>query len=209
VRDVVVRGDCTIIRNLKHATDVTNKNLKAMSQWMIETLKVDSEWLAEKINFSSTRTQHSLDDIKLMLVGGNKKSALQSMWHETRRLQDELADLAQEASSHSVSNVTAREALERFSRTAGIECKQLNTNQALRALTSLNSMHATSELHQSYVRVTSESRQSHVRVTSESRQSYVRVTSESRPSCIRIASELRRLHPSDTRVTSESRQSYT
>ena len=59
-----------------------------------------------EMDFSSTRTQHSLDDIKLMLVGGNKKSALQSMWHETRRLQDELADLAQEASSHSVSKVT-------------------------------------------------------------------------------------------------------
>ncbi len=127
------------------------------------------------MDFSSTRTQPSLDDIKLMLVGGSKKSALQSMWLETRRLQDELADLAQEASSHSVSKVTTREALERFSRTAGIDCKQLKTNQALRALTSLNSVHATSELHQSYVRVTSELHQSCVRVTSKLHQSYVRV----------------------------------
>ena len=182
-----------------------------MSQWIVESAQVDSEWLPEKMDCSSTRTQHSLDDVKLMLVGGNKKSALQSMWHETRRLQDELADLAQEASSHSVSKVTAREALERFSRTAGIECKQLNTSQALRALTSLKSMHATSELHQSYVRVTSELHQSYVRVTSELHQSYVRVaretrvTSESRQSYIRCTSELR---PSYVRDTSELRQSY-
>ena len=65
-----------------------------------------------EMDFSSTRTQHSLDDIKLMLAGGNKKSALQSTWHETRRLQDELADLAQEASSHSVLKVTTRETLQ-------------------------------------------------------------------------------------------------
>jgi hypothetical protein len=147
--------------NLKHATYVTNKNLNTMSQWIVESAQVDSEWLAEKMDFSSTRTQRSLNDIKLMLAGGNKKSVfVQSMWHKTRRLQDELAELAQEASSQSVSKVTAREALERLSRTTGIECKQPNTSQALRALTNLNSMHATSELHQSYVRVTSEVHQS-------------------------------------------------
>jgi hypothetical protein len=170
-----------------------------MSQWIVE-----SEWLAEKW-ISAPRGRNAL--LKLMLVGGNKKSALQSMWHATRRLQDELSDLAQEASSHSVSKVTAREALERFSRTAGIECKQLNTSQALRALTSLNSMHATSELHQSHARVTPESRQSHARVTPqvrakpESHQSHVRVTSDLRQSYVRVTSEIHQSYIRATKVT--------
>jgi hypothetical protein len=42
MRDAAGRGDRTIIRNLKHATDVTNKNRNTMSQWIVET-----EWLAE------------------------------------------------------------------------------------------------------------------------------------------------------------------
>ncbi|CAE7196704.1 unnamed protein product [Symbiodinium sp. CCMP2592] len=36
VRDAVVRGDRAILRNLKAATDVTNRNLRAMAEWSVE-----------------------------------------------------------------------------------------------------------------------------------------------------------------------------
>ncbi|CAE7628987.1 unnamed protein product, partial [Symbiodinium necroappetens] len=50
VRDAVIRGDRTILRNLKKATDITNGNTAKLAEWIVKTQQLDVSWLAEKID---------------------------------------------------------------------------------------------------------------------------------------------------------------
>ena len=48
VRDAVIRGDRTILRNLKKATDITNGNTAKLAEWIVKTQQLDVSWLAEE-----------------------------------------------------------------------------------------------------------------------------------------------------------------
>merc|ERR1719356_2245559 len=61
VRDAVIRGDMTINRNLKSATDITKKNMEQLAKWNVDTLNLQAGHLASKIDYVDTRLGIMLD----------------------------------------------------------------------------------------------------------------------------------------------------
>ncbi|CAE7337823.1 Slc47a1 [Symbiodinium microadriaticum] len=51
VRDAVIRGDRSIIRNLEMATKKTNNNLKALVKWSVDASHTDIGWIGEKLDY--------------------------------------------------------------------------------------------------------------------------------------------------------------
>ncbi|CAE7813590.1 unnamed protein product [Symbiodinium sp. CCMP2592] len=73
VRDAVVRGDRTILRNLERATGITNRNMDKLAKWLANTQKADVGWLGDKVDHQTEVTnQKQFNELKHM-VGGDKK----------------------------------------------------------------------------------------------------------------------------------------
>ncbi|CAE7225405.1 Rs1, partial [Symbiodinium natans] len=98
VRDAVVRGDRSIIRNLKQ---VTNKNLDQLSSWIaallgegfgVKSAQVDAGWLADKIDYAAAVNKRDFEKLMELLAGGDEKTTLvairaatESLLHALRR----------------------------------------------------------------------------------------------------------------------------
>ena len=50
VRDAVIRGDRSIIRNLEKATKKTNNNMAALVKWSVDSARTETGWIADKID---------------------------------------------------------------------------------------------------------------------------------------------------------------
>lgn len=59
VRDAVIRGDRSIIRNLEKATKKTNNNMAALVKWSVDSARTETGWIADKID-PWRRIQHSI-----------------------------------------------------------------------------------------------------------------------------------------------------
>lgn len=51
MRDAVIRGDRSIIRNLELATKKTNNNLQAMVKWSVDAARTETGFLADKLDY--------------------------------------------------------------------------------------------------------------------------------------------------------------
>ncbi|CAE7227410.1 ANKRD50 [Symbiodinium natans] len=100
VRDAVVRGDRTILRNLKKATDITNGNNEKLADWIVKTAQLDAGWLGEKIDHQSlvqsieqqkefASLQEEFSGMKELLKGGDKKKLFLEIKQQTHQLESE------------------------------------------------------------------------------------------------------------------------
>lgn len=96
VRDAVVRGDRTIIRNMEKATKITNDNMKKMVEWSTEANRAETEYLDKKIDHSLKVNTLYLDTI----MKQTEPQSLQDVAATTGSMLEELDGMA-EASSFS------------------------------------------------------------------------------------------------------------
>ncbi|CAJ1404124.1 unnamed protein product [Effrenium voratum] len=126
VRDAVIRGDRTIIRNLEEATKISNDNMKKMVEWSTEANRVETEYLDKKIDHSLKVNTIYLEHIAQntqpaeQLVLKNAATATQAMLKEMR-------GYAEAASFNAAGRHAARSALSNFLKTA----QMLNSNASL------------------------------------------------------------------------------
>jgi len=145
VRDAVVRGDRSILRNMKTATDITNRNMEQLSSWIVDTARIDTDQLGQKMESAITDNSKSFQDIKKLLPGAAAKPAklLQAAKDVTKKLQKELEGFAETASFNTVSKVSARGALEDFAASESARLEgPANVSKAISAISTLASLHA-------------------------------------------------------------------
>lgn len=142
VRDAVVRGDRTIIRNLERATKKTASNMQALVRWSVESSKTDMGWLADKIDHSQKVSSLYLKEIMSKMKAGDSllMSTTQAATHS---MLQELNGFAEAASFSEVSRVTAQDALEKFVQGADLSEEKLNGTKAVAYLEQLDSLHQT------------------------------------------------------------------
>eukprot|EP00928_Gymnodinium_smaydae_P029114 TRINITY_DN2201_c0_g1_i2.p1 TRINITY_DN2201_c0_g1~~TRINITY_DN2201_c0_g1_i2.p1 ORF type:complete len:2702 (-),score=420.67 TRINITY_DN2201_c0_g1_i2:73-8100(-) len=138
VRDAVIRGDRSIVRNLKRATDITNRNMDALSTWIVKSARVDAGWLGDMVKWVGDSNWMALEAIMKKLGIGEDKKLLLSVKHHLGQMRDELSELAQQSSSSTVSAATARSALEDFNSRAGAEEHGQNQTAMLDAFLTLS-----------------------------------------------------------------------
>ncbi|CAL1159414.1 unnamed protein product [Cladocopium goreaui] len=130
VRDAVIRGDRTIIRNLEKATKISNDNMKKMVEWSTEANRVETEYLDKKIDHSLKVTTLHLQTI---LAHVEPKEQLLSVASSTEAMLQEMQGLAQ-AASFGPRKRLAGSALNRFLDSAQLlESTGNLTNKAQRA----------------------------------------------------------------------------
>jgi len=119
LRDAVIRGDRTILRNLEQATKISNDNMKKMLEWSTEAARTESEYLDKKIDHNlkvqSIYLHHIAQNTQPVFF--QEKESLQHAMSATTAMLGELRGFA-DASSFSASGVVAKDALERFVKTA-------------------------------------------------------------------------------------------
>jgi len=146
VRDAVVRGDRSILRNLKAATDITNRNMKTLTEWAASSAKAETGWLAAKVDTMEERTGLQLKIISetLAAAGSAPANFLEKAKTTSETMLTELSGFAHAASFSAVARVTARDALESFMRDAELldGGGGANATQAVVALGQLASLHA-------------------------------------------------------------------
>ncbi|CAE7438803.1 ACBP2 [Symbiodinium sp. CCMP2592] len=112
VRDAVIRGDRTILRNLEQATKISNDNMRKMVEWSTEATRTETEYLDKKIDHSL-----KINTIYLHHIAQNtqpkEEELLQNAVTATGSMLAELKGFA-EISSLGVSRVAAGDALTRF-----------------------------------------------------------------------------------------------
>ncbi|CAE7865610.1 ACBP4 [Symbiodinium microadriaticum] len=112
VRDAVIRGDRTILRNLEEATKISNDNMRKMVEWSTEATRTETEYLDKKIDHSL-----KINTIYLHHIAKNtqpkEEELLQNAVTATGSMLAELKGFA-EISSLGVSRVAAGDALTRF-----------------------------------------------------------------------------------------------
>jgi len=140
VRDAVIRGDRSIIRNLKQATDVTNQNLDQLSSWIVKSAQVDAGWLADKIDYAAAVNARDFESLKILL-GGDEQNLLQTIHAATVGMKNELSGLAEAASFGTASSATAKDALQRYADTRLLQGGP-NSSQAFEALQALSTLKA-------------------------------------------------------------------
>ncbi|CAE7578834.1 ACBP2 [Symbiodinium natans] len=79
VRDAVIRGDRTIIRNLEKATKISNDNMKKLVEWSVEAGHADMKYLDAKIDYSAEVTRQLLQPKNLLEVAHQSESALREL----------------------------------------------------------------------------------------------------------------------------------
>jgi hypothetical protein len=141
VRDAVVRGDRSIIRNLKRATDVTNKNVDRLSEWIVKSARVDAGWLAEKVDYEAAVNAEYFNAIKQKLGIESAGSSLIKVKTSMEKMTRELDALAQSASFGEVSKLTARDALDKFTKSSVSLAPDPNISNAFEALYQLEGLH--------------------------------------------------------------------
>ncbi|CAE7198800.1 ANKRD50, partial [Symbiodinium natans] len=119
IRDAVIRGDRTILRNLKKATDITNSNTEKLAEWIVKTQQLDAGWLAEKIDHQSLvqsmENNKEFTAIKELLEGGDRQQMLLAIKQQTQKIQAELRGYVDGSSFGRASALAASDALEKFS----------------------------------------------------------------------------------------------
>lgn len=129
VRDAVIRGDRSIIRNLELATKKTNSNLQKMVKWSVDAARTETGWLADKLDYMHAINFAFLSDIKNKLT---PETGLQEVKKTTERMFDEMQGYAEAASFDELSRLTAKDALENFLH--GAEAfERLNATEAANA----------------------------------------------------------------------------
>eukprot|EP00439_Symbiodinium_sp_Y106_P016615 s2083_g2.t1 len=115
VRDAVVRGDRSIIRNLEMATKKTNNNMKALVKWSVEASHRDVGWIGEKLDYMhaiNTAYMQEIHDMVTKQSEAAEEQLLQGTESATNAMFSELAGYAQAASFDDLSKITAKRALE-------------------------------------------------------------------------------------------------
>lgn len=129
VRDAVIRGDRTILRNLEKATKISNHNMQKMVEWSTEAARTESEYLDKKIDHSL-----KINTIYLEHIAKNtqppEEDLIQNAARATRTMLGELRGLA-DTSSFGISRIATGDALDRF--VAGAEPLTADNLTAARA----------------------------------------------------------------------------
>eukprot|EP00439_Symbiodinium_sp_Y106_P007625 s5037_g1.t1 len=151
VRDAVIRGDRSIIRNLEMATKKTNNNLKALVKWSVDASHTDIGWIGEKLDYMHIINTAYMQEIHDMVTkqsqaaeeGRDQKEELvQGTESATDALFSEMAGYAQAASFDELSKITAKGALEEFLESADLSPKA-NATAAASLLARLDALHQT------------------------------------------------------------------
>jgi len=143
VRDAVIRGDRSIIRNLEKATKKTNNNMAALVKWSVDSARTETGWIADKIDFANTVSTAYLKEIRTMLMDQSKSTSLvEGTQVASGMMLKELAGYAEAASFDDLSRITARSALEQFLETPDFTSSS-NASEALKILGHLDQLHAT------------------------------------------------------------------
>ena len=117
VRDAVIRGDRSIIRNLEAATKKTNTNLQNMVKWSVDTARGETGWLADKLDYMHAINTAYLQQIHDFLAPSlDQQKALKGMRMATDSMFEELSGYASASSFDEVSRLTVHDALQSFLR---------------------------------------------------------------------------------------------
>ncbi|CAE7268597.1 unnamed protein product [Symbiodinium microadriaticum] len=145
VRDAVVRGDRSIIRNLEMATKKTNNNLKALVKWSVDASHTDIGWIGEKLDYMHAINTAYMQEIHEMVTKqseAEEEQLLQGTESATDAMFSELAGYAQAASFDEISKITAKRAIEEFLESADLPPKA-NATAAASLLGRLDALHQT------------------------------------------------------------------
>lgn len=149
VRDAVIRGDRSIVRNLELATKKTNNNMATLMKWSVEAAHTESGWLADKMDYSHVINVAYLQDIHNMLTGltgpQGEGQLIERAAIATSKMFEEMQGYAEAASFNDLSRVTARDALETFLATPDLAGAPSNAT-ALALLGHLERLHGTLRL---------------------------------------------------------------
>ncbi|CAE7841182.1 ACBP2, partial [Symbiodinium necroappetens] len=143
VRDAVIRGDRTILRNLEQATKISNDNMRKMVEWSTEATRTETEYLDKKIDHSL-----KINTIYLHHIAKNtqpkEEELLQNAVTATGSMLAELKGFA-EISSLGVSRVAAGDALTRFLAAAEplVESNSTRTGQVQKFQNLMSDLHQT------------------------------------------------------------------
>ncbi|CAE8711131.1 unnamed protein product [Polarella glacialis] len=141
VRDAVIRGDRTIIRNLEKATKISNDNMKKMVEWSTEAARTETEYLDKKVDYSLAVSTAYLQSIAANTQPSEAK-LLQGARAASSSMLSELSGFAQLASFSELSRVTARDELERFAGSAELlEGAAPNATRLAAVLNQITSLH--------------------------------------------------------------------
>jgi len=141
VRDAVIRGDRTIIRNLEKATKISNDNMKKMVEWSTEAARTETEYLDKKVDYSLAVSTAYLQSIAANTQPSEAK-LLQGARAASSSMLSELSGFAQLASFSELSRVTARDELERFAGSAELlEGAAPNATRLAAVLNQIASLH--------------------------------------------------------------------
>ncbi|CAE7399062.1 unnamed protein product, partial [Symbiodinium natans] len=118
VRDAVIRGDRSIIRNLELATKKTNNNMKALVKWSADAARVETGWLGDKLDYMHAINTAYLQEIHTMLTAHTTQEEASTLLQRAQSVTDgmfqELAGYADAASFNELSRLTAASALTQF-----------------------------------------------------------------------------------------------
>lgn len=144
VRDAVIRGDRAINRNLKAATDITNKNMDALAKWTVSSNSQETGWLGDKMDVLGKNLKTDLDAIFANIP--NPQLLQSEVQHEAQQVAKqmllEMSGFAESASFSSLSRRTAQDSLDKFARTAEVLRQDANASQVRAALLQLSSLHS-------------------------------------------------------------------
>eukprot|EP00933_Yihiella_yeosuensis_P040876 TRINITY_DN3528_c0_g1_i11.p1 TRINITY_DN3528_c0_g1~~TRINITY_DN3528_c0_g1_i11.p1 ORF type:complete len:1502 (-),score=330.55 TRINITY_DN3528_c0_g1_i11:334-4839(-) len=145
VRDAVIRGDRSIIRNLESATTKTNINLKRLVKWSVESNRLETGWLGDKMDYSDAHNSIYFKEI-IKMLGDLKASKSQKALLVERASQamfKEMSEMAQSASLQSTSKVTAQDALQSFLKSSDDLTEDVNVTKAVALFNQLDSLQST------------------------------------------------------------------
>ena len=146
VRDAVIRGDRSIIRNLELATKKTNSNMKALVKWSAEAARTETGWLGDKLDYMHAINTAYLQEIHTMLTEQGSDQDQEALLQNTKILTDsmlqELAGYAEASSFNELSRITATGALTEFLQAPDLP-NSPNATEAASLLSRLDVMHQT------------------------------------------------------------------
>jgi len=138
VRDAVIRGDMTINRNLKQATDITNRNAKALAKWSTDTTISQTDWLAEKIDYVDAKMTIKIDAL------GKKVKEVKTLAEAAaaaKALMAEVKGMASDAGVRGATRASGQRALQSFVATVP-EVHDGNMTEALTFISAVHKLHA-------------------------------------------------------------------
>ena len=88
VRDAVIRGDRSIIRNLELATKKTNNNMKALVKWSADAARVETGWLGDKLDYMHAINTAYLQEIHTMLTAHTTQEEASTLLQRAQSVTD-------------------------------------------------------------------------------------------------------------------------